>query len=508
MMLNIGFEIDADELVTGRTCVIAQSGAGKSYAIGVILEELLKKNIAFCIVDPEGEYKSLKEKFSILWIGGEEADVKLEETNISDLALKSVKENIPIVFDLSETLDENVKVKELFESLYQTSSKLKIPYLLLIEEVDKYAPQSSKNMVSGLLEIAKRGRKRGLGLLIASQRPAFVNKNLLSQCGSQFIGKLTIRNDIDAVRFFFEDRKNLLKLPDLDRGRFFAMGDVTKNKTLLVKIKKRVTRHVGYTPKIGERSSPKIEEVKKNVGRAGVELKDEGALKVRLSKEELVKIVEKKRKRRFKLFGKKVEEMGVIKLVYEPLVRVGLRLIKRSLTGKRKFEDVVLVLDGLTGCFVHGDDRVCGVKNLLGLTSIQIRVMLEFGKSKKDLSVNDLVDKTELNENVIRDVLKQLRSRRLVTVTGKKGRANHYSPLNKFKVPKIKSLKQGFESETKKMKGEKVLPKIKEEDVRELIKGFTPDSEVMSYQVVYKPFYTVSLNGKKKRVVKVDASKN
>ena len=66
MILNIGFEIDADELVTGRTCVIAQSGAGKSYAIGVILEELLKKNVAFCIVDPEGEYKSLKEKFSIL----------------------------------------------------------------------------------------------------------------------------------------------------------------------------------------------------------------------------------------------------------------------------------------------------------------------------------------------------------------------------------------------------------------------------------------------------------
>lgn len=64
--------IDAQELVTGRTCVIGQSGGGKSYLIAVLCEQLLQNNIAFCIVDTEGEYFSLKEKFQMLWVGGEE----------------------------------------------------------------------------------------------------------------------------------------------------------------------------------------------------------------------------------------------------------------------------------------------------------------------------------------------------------------------------------------------------------------------------------------------------
>ena len=53
-------EIDAQELVTGRTCIIAQSGAGKSWGIAVLCEQLLQMNIGFCIIDTEGEYASLK----------------------------------------------------------------------------------------------------------------------------------------------------------------------------------------------------------------------------------------------------------------------------------------------------------------------------------------------------------------------------------------------------------------------------------------------------------------
>ena len=34
--------IDAQELVTGRTCIIAQSGAGKSWGIAVLCEQLLQ----------------------------------------------------------------------------------------------------------------------------------------------------------------------------------------------------------------------------------------------------------------------------------------------------------------------------------------------------------------------------------------------------------------------------------------------------------------------------------
>ena len=47
------FWVKAQELVTGRTAVIAQTGAGKSWTIGVICEQLCKSNIGFCIIDTE-----------------------------------------------------------------------------------------------------------------------------------------------------------------------------------------------------------------------------------------------------------------------------------------------------------------------------------------------------------------------------------------------------------------------------------------------------------------------
>src|SRR3972149_8572590 len=102
MQLSIGkeekqeFLINAQELVTGRSCIIGQSGSGKSYLIGVVCEKLCENNIGFCIVDTEGEYFSLKEKFQLLWVGGEDADVNIEEANFNELARKVVKENIPL----------------------------------------------------------------------------------------------------------------------------------------------------------------------------------------------------------------------------------------------------------------------------------------------------------------------------------------------------------------------------------------------------------------------------
>ena len=48
------FSISAQELVTGRTCVIAQSGAGKSYiASGNIIKNAQEQGIFVILVDTE-----------------------------------------------------------------------------------------------------------------------------------------------------------------------------------------------------------------------------------------------------------------------------------------------------------------------------------------------------------------------------------------------------------------------------------------------------------------------
>jgi len=170
------FSVDAQELVTGRTCIIAQSGAGKSWAIAVLCERLCSAGIGFVIVDTEGEYSSIMEKYPVLWVGSEEeCDEDIEKVSLKDLMLRAVVNGTAVVFDVSET-DMREKVAALAEVLYDIASAHRIPYLLILEEADKFIPQA-KESLRKIEEISRRGRKRGLGLLVATQRPSFVTKN-------------------------------------------------------------------------------------------------------------------------------------------------------------------------------------------------------------------------------------------------------------------------------------------------------------------------------------------
>lgn len=52
--------IDPKKLITQHLAVLAKSGAGKSYAVGVLLEELAELKVPIVIIDPHGEYGSIK----------------------------------------------------------------------------------------------------------------------------------------------------------------------------------------------------------------------------------------------------------------------------------------------------------------------------------------------------------------------------------------------------------------------------------------------------------------
>ncbi|MCZ7399462.1 MAG: DUF87 domain-containing protein [Candidatus Methanoperedens sp.] len=396
--------IDAQEFVTGRTCVIGQSGSGKSYLIAVLCEQLLQNNIAFCIVDTEGEYFSLKEKFQLLWVGGEEADVRID-IDFYDLITKSITNNVPLILDVSDVLDQRKVVSDFAGKLYEIESQVKQPYLLIIEEADRFVPQS-KDSIKEIEEISKRGRKRGLGLLVATQRPSLVNKNVLSQCGNQLIGKLTTENDLKAVDLFFADRKELELLPKLNTGEFFVMGNVVKEKTRMQTVQ-RITQHKGLTPKLIPKATGKITELKTSLGFSGrpeeIEKKEtvkeayefgERKLKgveAKIPKEQIEAIVDGKRKKKYWLFGEK-EHVKSIEL--------------------HSF-----IADSVSGEFVdikNGLKYSTGISKLIGLNENEIRILLEIFRNEKT-TIGDLELKTKLSETTIRNIIHNLQDRKIVT---------------------------------------------------------------------------------------------
>ena len=106
-----------------------------------------------------------------------------------------------------------------------------IPILLVYEEAHKYVPNSdlskfraSKNSIE---RIAKEGRKYGVTLLLASQRPSEISETIFSQCNNFVVMRLTNPNDQAYVKKLLPDTLgNLIEvLPTLKSGDALLIGE-------------------------------------------------------------------------------------------------------------------------------------------------------------------------------------------------------------------------------------------------------------------------------------------
>jgi len=57
---TVRVHLSPDVLIQKHLCVLAKSGSGKSYTVGVIVEEFIKRELPVVIIDPHGEYTSLR----------------------------------------------------------------------------------------------------------------------------------------------------------------------------------------------------------------------------------------------------------------------------------------------------------------------------------------------------------------------------------------------------------------------------------------------------------------
>ena len=259
--LSDNINISLQQIMTGRSCVIGQSGSGKSFLMGVIAEELCKVHMPFIIIDTEGEYFNIKTQFNAILVSeNKQADISINAPyqKLLELAITS---HVPIIFDISESADGQSAVYKLLTTLYSLEEHLREPCLVLIEEADKFAPQLIKKTLNPIEEISVRGRKRGIGIIIATQRPANVSKTVLSQCSYGFIGKLTLDNDMTAISMLFNDKNQMRSIPKLSSGEFITFG---LGQHQIFKVKQRVLKPMGSTPQIKE--NPGETDIKSIIG--------------------------------------------------------------------------------------------------------------------------------------------------------------------------------------------------------------------------------------------------
>ncbi len=340
---DININLDLQKLLTKHLAVLAKSGAGKSYFVGCLLEEIIERKVPLLLIDTHGEYVSLKEKNNsdfdisrmaefnihptgyapfIVEYGNIEFNPSAKELKFKDQLnpqeiiemlpskLSSSQENLlfsvmkdkdslnfdeliylleieesPVknqVINVIQTLKrynlfssngvdfneliqsgrcsiinlrgispevQEIIVSKLLKDLFELRKKNQIPpFFCVIEEAHNFCPERSFGQTKSsniIRNIASEGRKFGLGLGVISQRPARIDKSVLSQVTTQVILKVTNPNDLKAIMNSVEGitSESEAEIQNLPIGSAMVTGIV--DMPLFVNVRPRKSKHGG-----------------------------------------------------------------------------------------------------------------------------------------------------------------------------------------------------------------------------------------------------------------------
>jgi len=121
------------------------------------------------------------------------------------------------------------------------------PVFCLIEEAHNYAPAAADAVSTEVLKtILSEGRKFGVSVGLISQRPGKLDADVLSQCMTQCIMRITNPIDQDRIASSVESvgRDLLKELSSLSKGQVIISG-ASVNTPVMLRVRSRLTKHGG-----------------------------------------------------------------------------------------------------------------------------------------------------------------------------------------------------------------------------------------------------------------------
>jgi uncharacterized coiled-coil protein SlyX len=252
------------DAITQRAALLAVSGAGKSNAARAMAEEFFAARLPFVAVDPKGDWWGLRAGrdgkaqggLDVVIFGGEHGDIPLERGAGALVADTIVDQRLSCVLDLSGFESEAARKAFLLDFATRLYQRNRDPLHLFLEEADDYLPQKPMRDEARLLRafenIVRRGRSKGLGMTLITQRSAVVNKNVLTQVETLFALRTTGPQDIAAIEAWMKyhgaDREMLSTLAGLEDGEAWVWSPHYLKKTQRFRFRRSHTFDSGATP--------------------------------------------------------------------------------------------------------------------------------------------------------------------------------------------------------------------------------------------------------------------
>src|SRR5580704_9589635 len=257
-----------DEALDADIAIIAKKGRGKTYTAKGIVERLLQMRRRVLVLDPLSVWWGLKSAadgkaagFPIPIFGGPHADIPLHDAAGAVIGELIVTSGISAVLDMGEMrkAEQARLVADLLDYLY---TRNRDPLWIVLEEADAFAPQQPMGELTRVLgevdRIARRGRNFGFRLISITQRPAKLNKDVLTQLSTLVALGVTSPQDRDAVKAWVDgnadrdqarDVYDSLAMLPVGEGWVWAPGHAILERVKFPPIK---TLDTSKTPKAGD----------------------------------------------------------------------------------------------------------------------------------------------------------------------------------------------------------------------------------------------------------------
>lgn len=334
-------ELDVLRLVDTRLLIQANSGGGKSWLFRRIAEQTAGQ-VQTIILDPEGEFVTLREKHDFL-IAGPGGEVPADPRSAGLLCRRLVELQTSAVVDLFELkLPERREfVKRFLETLLDLPKTLWHPVLVMIDEAHLFAPERSAGesvATEAVIGLMSQGRKRGFCGMLATQRLSKLHKDAEAETNNVFIGRTWL--DIDQKRagqLLGKPSTEYHELRDLEAGDFYCFGPALSCKGVAqVRVGPVQTTH----PKPGERHKLAPPRPSDAVKRIAAELKDlpqqadEEAKNLAEAKKQIAEL-----KRQLKTSTKPVDEKEMLRKVELATRSAGQMADQRIATERKSWVD-------------------------------------------------------------------------------------------------------------------------------------------------------------------------
>ena len=248
--------LDLEELLATRLLVQGNSGSGKSHLLRRLLEQSAPR-VQQTIIDPEGDFVTLAERFGHLVI-----DAEVHSEHALQLAGERARiHRVSTVLNL-EGLDAENQLRRaaaFLGGIFDVDRDHWYPMLVVVDEAQLFAPavagdvsdEARKLSLGAMTNLMCRGRKRGLAGVIATQRLAKLAKNVAAEASNFLMGRTFL--DIDMARaadLLGMERRHAEAFRELEQGHFMALGPALSRFPLGLRIGSTETQPPNAVPRL------------------------------------------------------------------------------------------------------------------------------------------------------------------------------------------------------------------------------------------------------------------